>query len=138
MVERAATATRDGLDAMYSASHGETFNCPAEICEARYGIDVAYKRLNESDEGSGLQHGGKGLTVGYRPRAPVVLSAGYSRNRQPVWGSNGGEDGGTNGLSVVSASGSRRHYVFASGVAIEPEDEIVINTANGGGWGAVC
>ena len=26
-----ATATRDGLDAMYSGSHGDTFNCPVEI-----------------------------------------------------------------------------------------------------------
>ena len=48
-----ATATRDGLDAMYSTSHGDTFNCPVEICEARYGIDVGYKRLNESDGGQG-------------------------------------------------------------------------------------
>ncbi len=33
-----ATTERDGLDAMYSTSHGETFNCPVEICEAlRYG-----------------------------------------------------------------------------------------------------
>ena len=81
-----ATATRDGLDAMYSASHGDTFNCPVEICEARYGIDVGYKRLNETAEGSGLHHGGKGLSVSYRPRGRAVLSAGFSRNRQPVWG----------------------------------------------------
>ena len=130
-----ATATRDGLDAMYSTNHGETFNCPVEICEARYGIDVGYKRLNETDEGRGLHSGGKGLEVSYRPRGRAMLSAGYSRNRIPVWGLNGGGNGGTNGLSVRRAGGGRDDHSFASGVVIEPGDEIVIHTANGGGWG---
>lgn len=131
-----ATATRNGLNAMYSASHGETFNCPVEICEARYGIEVGYKRLNDSTEGRGLHSGGKGLSVSYRLRAPAILSAGYSRNRQPVWGLNGGEAGGTNGLSVVRARGGRQDYAFVSGLELDAGDEIVVTTANGGGWGA--
>lgn len=129
------TATRDGLDAMYSASHGETFNCPVEICEARYGIDVGWKRLNETTEGDGHHRGGRGLSTSYRPRGQAILSAGYSRNRQPVWGLGGGEDGGTNGLSVLRGNGTREDYAFTSGLVIEPGDEILISTANGGGWG---
>ena len=89
---------RDGLDAMYSTNHGDTFNCPVEIGEARYGIDVGYKRLNETAEGKGRHAGGKGLSVSYRPRGRAMLSAGYSRNRRPVWGSAGGANGGTNRL----------------------------------------
>jgi N-methylhydantoinase B len=130
-----ATSTRDGLDAMYSASHGETFNCPVEICEARYGIDVGYKRLNETDERAGLFKGGRGLSLSYRPRGRAMLSAGYSRNKVPVWGSNGGGQGGTNGIAVSRVDGSRTGYAFASGLLIEPGDEILISTANGGGWG---
>jgi N-methylhydantoinase B len=131
-----ATAVRDGLDAMYSASHGETFNCPVEICEARYGLDVVRKALNDSNEGNGLYRGGKGLTVSYRLRAPAVLSAGYSRHGKPVWGLAGGKAGGTNGLSVIrAATGGREDYSFVSGVALSPNDEILIRTANGGGWG---
>ncbi len=103
-----ATAKRNGLDAMYSTSHGETFNCPVEICEARYGIDVGYKRLNETHEGAGLHTGGRGLQTSYRPRGRAILSAGYSRNKHPVWGSNGGETGGTNGISVVKAKDGRK------------------------------
>ena len=132
-----ATATRDGLDAMYSASHGETFNCPVEICEARYGLDVGFKRLRESTEGRGLHSGGKGMETSYRLRAPAIMSAGYSRARQPVWGANGGDAGGVNGLSVIHADGSRDDYTFASGVRLEPGDEILVGTANGGGWGSV-
>lgn len=130
-----ATTDRDGLSAMYSTSHGETFNCPVEICEARYGIDVGWKRLSESEAGQGLHSGGKGLEVCYRPRAKAVLSAGYSRNRQPVWGSNGGGNGGTNGLSVRRADGMKEAHAFVSGLTVEPGDEIQIKTANGGGWG---
>lgn len=130
-----ATSSRDGLDAMYSASHGETFNCPVEICEARYGIDVGYKRLNETSEGDGLHKGGRGLQTSYRPRGSAILSAGYSRNKQPVWGSNGGSAGGTNGISVDHQNGSSVDYSYVSGLVINPGDEILIQTANGGGWG---
>lgn len=130
-----ATTTRDGLDAMYSTSHGETFNCPVEICEARYGIDVGHKKLNDTDEGQGRHKGGKGLSVTYRPRGRAVLSAGYSRNRKPVWGLAGGGKGGTNGLSVRRHDGSLERHALVSGLAVEPGDEILIDTANGGGWG---
>ncbi|MGV8831620.1 MAG: hydantoinase B/oxoprolinase family protein [Devosia sp.] len=131
-----ATASRDGLDAMYSASHGDTFNCPVEICEARYGIDVGYKRLgNDSDHASDLYKGGRGLSLSYRPRAEVVLSAGYSRNRKPVWGLAGGSDGGTNGMTIVRRNGDKVPIAFASGVSVLLGDEILICTANGGSWG---
>ncbi|MFD1255105.1 Acetophenone carboxylase delta subunit [Devosia equisanguinis] len=129
-----ASSERDGLDAMYSACHGETFNCPVEICESRYGIDVAYKRPNETEEGRGRHSGGKGLSLVYRPRGRVVLSAGFSRNRQPVWSLQGGGLGGTNGLTVRRKGGVSEDYAFVSGLVIEAGDEIVIRTANGGGY----
>jgi len=127
-----ATAERDGLNAMYSASHGDTFNCPVEICEARYGIDVGWKMLNEDEEGRGLHRGGKGVSVSYRPRAEAVLSTGYSRCHHPVWGANGGEPGGT---TVIREDGAGEDYAFASDIMIKPGDDIRLSTANGGGWG---
>ena len=130
-----ATAERDGLDAMYSCSHGETYNCPVEIAEARYGLEVGHKALRDDTAGQGLHSGGKGLSVSYRMRGEALLSAGYSRNRVPVWGLDGGEPGGTNGFAVQRRDGTREERAFASGVALEPGDEILIHTANGGGWG---
>ena len=35
-----ASARRDGNSAMFSGFHGDTFNCPAEVAEARYGLYV--------------------------------------------------------------------------------------------------
>lgn len=130
-----ATAERDGLDAMYSCSHGETFNCPIEIAEARYGLAVDYKALNGGNEGQGRHSGGKGLSLCYRMRGDALFSAGYSRNRIPVWGSQGGEAGGTNRFAIEHADGERDERAFASGVALKSGDRIFIDTANGGGWG---
>lgn len=129
------SAEEDGLDAMYSANHGETYNCPVEICEARYGIEVGYKKLNDEANGAGVHAGGKGLAISYHPRGDIILSAGYSRNRMPAWGLEGGDSGGVNQLSVVRRDGSSEAHSFASGVEVHPGDEIRIHTANGGGWG---
>lgn len=130
-----ATAERDGLDAMYSCSHGDTFNCPVEISEARYGLEVGYKSLRDSDAGRGRHSGGRGLSVCYRLRGDALLSAGYSRNRVPVWGLAGGEAGGTNGFAVRRPDGSREDHAYASGISLKAGDEVLIETANGGGWG---
>jgi N-methylhydantoinase B len=64
-----------------------------------------------------------------------VLSAGYSRHREPVWGLAGGENGGTNGIAVVRADGGRDAYAFVSGLQLAPGDTVEVTTANGGGWG---
>lgn len=130
-----ATAERDGLDAMYSASHGETYNCPAEICEARYGITVGWRKLAESVKGDGQHKGGKGLSVAYQPRDRAILTAGFSRYRVPVWGLSGGQEGGTNELSVTRKNGERQAFGLISGITIEPGDTVLIATAKGGGWG---
>ncbi|MCY3878582.1 MAG: hydantoinase B/oxoprolinase family protein [Rhodobacteraceae bacterium] len=130
-----ATAARAGLDAMYSTSHGETYNCPVEICEARYGIDVGWKRLSDRPRGKALHPGGRGLSTCYRPRHAAILAAGFSCGKHPVWGTAGGAEGGHNSLTVIRLNGDREIHNFVSDCPVGPGDEIVIETANGGGWG---
>ena len=129
-----ATATRDGQSAMYSTSHGETFTCPAEIAEARYGLTVLSRALADAPGGSGLHQGGRGLTTRYALRAPATLSIGLTRARQPVWGAAGGDPGGTNGMTVARA-GVSAAYAMVSGLALAAGDVVTITTAGGGGWG---
>jgi N-methylhydantoinase B len=131
-----ATATRDGLDAMYSCSHGETFNTPVEIAEARYGLTVDHKRLSDQSPGTGRHSGGRGVATRYTMRGDTILSAGFSRTRVPVWGAAGGGDGGRNRLAVTRTDGTRSDHAFVSGLALQPGDMIDIDTAPGGGWGA--
>ncbi|MFI5013944.1 MAG: hydantoinase B/oxoprolinase family protein [Hyphomicrobiales bacterium] len=132
-----ATATRDGNSAMYSSAHGETFNCPVEIAEARYGFFFRRLALNEEAGGDGLHRGGRGLVAEYEILGTeTVLSAGYTRAKEPVWGLAGGRPGTTNRIEIFRTDGSREVHAFVSGVRLQAGDIVRITTAQGGGWGA--
>jgi N-methylhydantoinase B len=63
------SASRDGNSAMFSAIHGHTFNCPAEVAEARYGMYVDRLALDIEPGGEGEHRGGKGIVLEYRIRS---------------------------------------------------------------------
>jgi len=127
---------RDGNSAIFSGFHGETFNCPAEVAEARYGLAVERMMLNPEQGGEGRWRGGKGVEVVYRVRADGnFMTVGYTRSRIPPWGLEGGADGTPNYVEVIRASGKRERYSLASGVIVNRNDAIRIVTGNGGGYG---
>jgi N-methylhydantoinase B len=131
-----ATASRDGVNAQFSSSHGETFNCPIEIAEARYGFDCRKLALNDEPGGEGRFRGGKGLVKEFAIRGPETeMSIGYSRHKQKVWGLAGGGPGTTNRVEIDRADGSRETHALASGLALAKGDVVRIVTAQGGGWG---
>jgi N-methylhydantoinase B len=127
---------RDGNSAIFSGFHGETFNCPAEVAEARYGLAVDRMTLNPEQGGEGRWRGGKGVEVVYRVRADGnFMTVGYTRSRIPPWGLEGGVNGTPNYVEVIRASGKRERYSLASGVIVNCNDVIRIVTGNGGGYG---
>jgi N-methylhydantoinase B len=131
-----ATATRDGVNAQFSSSHGETFNCPIEIAEARYGFDCRKLALNDEPGGEGRFRGGKGLIKEFAIRGPETeMSIGYSRHKQQVWGLAGGGAGTTNRVQIERRDGSREIHALASGLKLAKGDVVRIVTAQGGGWG---
>lgn len=135
-----ATATRDGQSAMFSTSHGDTYNCPVEIAEARYGFTVVEKRLAEPDieprDGAEASdevfNGGRGIVLRYQMRSPATLSAGCSHARVPVWSIGQSTNGSVNCLTVHRASGQQSTYAMVSGLDLESGDIVEIKTANGG------
>ena len=127
-----ATEDRDGVDAMFSTNHGNTFNCPVEICEARYGLTVVHKRLMDECPNPTGQSGGRGVSVCYEARTSARLSVGYTRAEEPVWSLNDQPSGGTNALIINRQSGESEFHQFASGIALEAGDQVLIETANGG------
>lgn len=131
-----ATAERPGLDAMYSTNHGDTFNCPVEIAEARYGFDVLEKTLTDRPGRAGEMPGGRGVRIRYRMRAPATLSVGLSHGVEPVWSLGGAEPGGLNALRVERAGGATQSFRYASGVALAAGDTVVIESAFGGSYRA--
>ena len=128
-----ATAERPGTSAMYSTSHGDTFNCPVEIAEARYGFEVVEKSLNLAPQNEGGIAGGHGVRSVYQLLDSATVSVGLSHGVVPVWSNDDTFAGGTNSLRVRTASGENRQYCFASGLELQAGDRIEIETAYGGG-----
>lgn len=126
----------DGPSGQFSGFHGETFNCPAEIAEARYGMVVDQVALNPEPGGEGQWRGGKGIEVHYRVRGDNnFLSLGYTRSRMPPWGAAGGRDGSLNYVELRRTDGRTERHSFATNVVVNAGDVIRIVTANGGGYG---
>ncbi len=131
-----ASLGRDGNSAIFSGFHGETFNCPAEVAEARYGLDVDCLKLNPLPGGEGKWRGGKGIRVDYRARADNnFVTLGYSRSRILPWGVAGGLDGSANYVEIVRTSGETSRHAFATGITLNTGDIVRVTTGNGAGYG---
>jgi N-methylhydantoinase B len=131
-----ASAERDGDSAQFSAGHGDTFNCPAEIAEVRYGLYVDQLSLSEGPGGEGEHRGGKGIVLDYRARADdIFLTTTYTRYKHKPWSLRGGLEGSSNYVEVLRADGTREEFAVATGVQINEGDVIRIHTANGAGYG---
>lgn len=131
-----AGINKDGENAQFSSSHGETFNCPVEVNEARNHIFVDCYQLNNEPTGAGEFRGGKGIELRYRiPEGDGWLTAGYSRTNIPPWGQNQGSDGSVNKLIIKRHNGAEERLQHAAQLPLETDDVVCIITGNGGGYG---
>jgi N-methylhydantoinase B len=129
-------ALRDGNSAMFSGFHGDTFNCPAEVAEARYGLYVDQLRLNDEPGGEGEFRGGKGIVLDYRVRSNgCFFTCAYTRNKHRPWALAGGREGSPNYVEVLRADGSVEEYAVVTALDVDEGDVIRLHTANGGGYG---
>ena len=131
-----ASRKGDGNSAMFCGFHGETFNCPAEINEARNGLYVDRMELNTAAGGEGKYTGGRGIVMDYRVRNDNgFLTAGYTRSKFPAWGVDGGRDGSPNYVEFRPKGGEPQQFAFVSGQVTNTDDVIRVVTGNGGGLG---
>jgi N-methylhydantoinase B len=130
------SASRDGNHAIFSAFHGDTFNCPAEVAEARYGLYVEQLRLNDEPGGEGAHRGGKGIVLDYLVRSDgCFFTCAYTRNAHLPWPLEGGREGSPNYVEVIRRDGVVENYAVVTALAVDEGDVIRIHTANGGGFG---
>ena len=126
----------DGNNAMFCGFHGETYNCPAEINEARNGLWVDQMSLNTEPGGEGKYSGGRGIVMDYRIRAEDgYLTAGYTRSKFPAWSLDGGNEGSSNYVEYLPLKGKSERFAFVSGLSLSKNDVIRVVTGNGGGLG---
>jgi N-methylhydantoinase B len=131
-----ASARADGNSAIFSGFHGDTFNSPAEVAEARYGLYVDRLALNDQDGGEGEHRGGRGIVLDYRVRADgCFFTCAYTRNRHLPWALEGGREGSRNYAEVIRADGSVEEYAVVTALVVDEGDVIRIHTANGAGHG---
>jgi N-methylhydantoinase B len=130
------SAFGDGNNAQFSGFHGDTFNCPAEVAEARYGLYVDRLGLNDEPGGEGEHRGGKGIVLDYRVRSNgCFFTCAYTRNKHLPWVLDGGREGSPNHVEVIRADGSVEHHAVVTALTVNEGDVIRIHTANGGGYG---
>lgn len=128
--------TSDGNSGQFCGLHGETYNCPAEVAEARYGVTVDYLSFHNEDGGAGKHRGGKGVRIDYRMKSDNAwLTVAYTRDRIPPWPLLGGQPGSGNHVQIVRANGETERYSVVSGLTLNTDDIIRVMTATGAGWG---
>ncbi len=127
---------RDGNPCIFSGFHGETYNTPAEISEARNGLYIDRMALNTAPGGEGQYNGGRGLLLDYRIRTENgFLTAGYTRSKIKPWPLQGGEEGSGNSIEVSKTDGVTEQYSFVTGLSLTTDDVIHVITSSGAGYG---
>lgn len=131
-----ASSRRDGASGQYSAVHGDTYNCPAEVAEARYGVTVEHLSFHDEPGGAGRFRGGKGVRLDYRIRSEHAwLTVAYTRSKHPPWPLNGGQPGSPNHIVIRRSNGQRETHAVTDRLPLQKGDVIQIMTATGAGWG---
>jgi N-methylhydantoinase B len=126
----------DGNSGQFSALHGETYNCPAEVAEARYGATVDYLSFHDEDGGAGFHRGGKGVRIDYRMKSDNAwLTVAYTRCKVPPWPLKGGQPGSPNHIVIERANGEKERYSVVTGLTLNTDDVIRVMTSTGAGWG---
>jgi N-methylhydantoinase B len=127
---------RDGNSAMFSGFHGDTFNCPAEVAETRYGLYVDQLALNDVPGGEGEHRGGRGIVLDYRVRSNgCFFTCAYTRNKHLPWPLHSGREGSPNYAEVIRSDGNVEEYAVVTALDVNEDDVIRIHTGDGGGYG---
>ena len=126
----------DGNSALFSGFHGETYNCPAEISEARNGLHIDQMALHTGPGGEGQWCGGRGIVIDYGVRQDnSFLTIGYTRSRIMPWSLKEGNEGTGNYALILRRDGTQERHAFISGLRVDKGDVIRIVTGTGGGYG---
>lgn len=127
-----ARATKDGLSATCYPTGISAV--PVEVLEASIPIEFMCKELVPGTGGKGLHRGGDGQRIGFRMRTgrDWLLNAIPSRLHTRAEGLLGGEPGAA-GVFLINGEPD----LAARKRAMEPADEILMQTPGGGGFGAL-
>ncbi|RFU29743.1 hypothetical protein B7463_g6603, partial [Scytalidium lignicola] len=112
-----------------------------EILEKRYPIILRRFSLRQGSGGHGLHPGGLGVTRVVEAREPMTFSMISERRVTRPYGLNGGFDGEV-GLNLIKRADrdGKKGRVLSLGprgvFKLQKDDQFIVHTPGGGGWGA--
>ena len=125
-----ARAEKDGLSATCYPTGVSAV--PVEVLEASIPIEFTTKELVEGSGGNGQFRGGDGQRIGFRLKTEHnwLLNAIPSRLNIAAQGSNGGEPGQAGSFLINGQA-----LLEAKKREMQPDDEVLMETPGGGGFG---
>ncbi|HUT80979.1 MAG TPA: hydantoinase B/oxoprolinase family protein [Candidatus Bathyarchaeia archaeon] len=127
---------KDGVDGIHTHMTN-TMNTPIEEIEVRYPLVVEQYSFRENSGGKGFHRGGLGIIRKFKTKVPVVVSLLGERQKTSPWGIKGGEDGKMGEYYKITTKGEKVILSGKTTTTIDADEEIVIETPGGGGWGQV-
>ena len=129
-----ACATHDGAGPFRTMAHGDTRIIPMELQETLYPYRYERLSLRPDSGGPGRFRGGLGFVKHYRMLTPCALRTNLDRTGCAPWGVCGGGAGAT-GRVTVMRDGASIDANKSDGLALHPNDLVVVETGGGGGYG---
>jgi 5-oxoprolinase (ATP-hydrolysing) len=109
-----------------------------EVLETRYPVLLREFSLRRGSGGAGRHRGGDGLVRCVEFRAAMTVAILSNHRRVPPFGLAGGAPGSTGRNSVLRRGATVSEMVGATdALAVEPGDQVRIETPGGGGFGVV-
>ncbi|MGD2064591.1 MAG: hydantoinase B/oxoprolinase family protein, partial [Nitrospirota bacterium] len=108
----------------------------AEVLESRYPVRLVEFALRRGSGGAGRWPGGDGVTRRLRFLEPLRVTLLAERRAIPPYGLAGGQPGAPGRNRVRRADGTVEQLPGKAALDVAPEDELIIETPGGGGFGA--
>ncbi len=125
----------DGCSAVHTHMTNSRLTDP-EVLETRYPVRVEEFRLRRGSGGDGVHRGGDGVVRRLRFLQPLMAAIISSSRRVPPYGLAGGGSGAPGRNSVLRAGGAVERLPGVVAVAMQEDDELIVETPGGGGYGA--
>jgi N-methylhydantoinase B len=130
-----AHARGDGANALIHFIESASRFTSHELWETRLPVIVEKMELATDSGGPGKYRGGLGVDVVYRWLEDCSMTAIIEQTKSPAWGLEGGGPARPNKLTVTHSDGSVQVIGKATGVRIERDARVLLQTGGGGGYG---
>ncbi|MES9844586.1 MAG: hydantoinase B/oxoprolinase family protein, partial [Candidatus Sedimenticola sp. 6PFRAG5] len=126
----------DGADAVHTHMTNSRLTDP-EVLEWRFPVLLEDFSIRRCSGGSGRYHGGDGVVRKIRFLEPMIAAILSGHRNIPPYGMQGGEPGKVGRNAVERSDGSVEELPACTEVTMDVDDQFIVETPGGGGYGYV-